>query len=264
MIQQLLAILDELDPPLRTRKLSNSEVLDSVLMLLKTGIAWKDLKLLGVSSSAVYKRYSQWVRRGVIAEAWRRLLAVYSEFRINSDPAWFKELFIDSTMIKNVAGRDCVGCNPTDRRRLGTKLSVICDTARIPVSAAYFPANQNDVRTIQQTVEGIQCKIRKDDRYRTILIGDKGYVSRGEAELLKPKRIRLLTEPRKNQHNQKRCSKDKAALKKRIVIEHLFCRLDKFKRLVMRRDQSVSLFEAMHQLAFCMLIVTEMSRNKSD
>ena len=76
-------------------------------------------------------------------------------------------------MIKNIQGVDCVGKNPTDRGRLASKLSVICDCDQVPVSACFFPANKSDVTTTIDTVDSIACKIRKDNRYHNTLVADK-------------------------------------------------------------------------------------------
>ena len=125
----------------------------------------------------MYKRYDAWVKKGVIKRVWSLLLARYASTQLQEDPRWFGNLFIDSTMIKNVQGKDCIGANPTDRGRSGTKLSVVCDTARMPVSAVFSPANQADISIAQETIKKIQCTVRKDNRYKNTVIGDKGYVS---------------------------------------------------------------------------------------
>jgi hypothetical protein len=69
----------------------------------------------------------------------------------------FKTLFIDTTMIKNLAGTDCVERNPTDRGRLGSKMSVVCDMNRVAVGCVMYPANHADCKTVQNT---IQCNAR--------------------------------------------------------------------------------------------------------
>ena len=46
---------------------------------------------------------------------------MYSSERLMENPKWFKDIYIDSTLVKNMAGVDCVEKNPTDRGRLGTK-----------------------------------------------------------------------------------------------------------------------------------------------
>ena len=95
-------------------------------------------------------------------------------------------------MIKNIAGKDFLGKNPTDRGRNASKLSIICDSAQIPISACFYPANKTDVTTTMETVALINCRIRRDNRYCNTLVGDKGCISKDIAASLKAKRIKLL------------------------------------------------------------------------
>jgi transposase len=66
------------------------------------------------------------------------------------------------------------------------------------------------------------------------------------------------TPAKRNSLNKVRTKKERAQLRRMHCIENLFCRLDKFKRLHVRRDKSIASFEAMHQLAFCLLVINKM------
>jgi hypothetical protein len=88
-----------------------------------------------------------------------------------------KMFFLDSSMIKNIHGQDCVGPNPTDRGRLGTKISTICDPNQVPLSCIFYPANVSDSNTTIKTVKSVACSLRLDRRSTIDLIGDKGYIS---------------------------------------------------------------------------------------
>jgi hypothetical protein len=46
---------------------------------------------------------------------------------------WFKNEYIDSTMIRNLQGIDMIGRNYQDKFKFGTKISVICDDLGIPI-----------------------------------------------------------------------------------------------------------------------------------
>lgn len=258
LFEHFVTIIDRLDPPKRIRKLSNRDVIECAVYVLKTGVAWREAKVPpGTSPMTAYDRYTGWVKSGFVSRAWTELLSMYSARQLKRNPLWFKNLFIDSSMIKNVAGVDCTGANPTDRKRQATKLSTICDEAQVPISALFIPANQSDVTTVEDTVAGIKCLVRKDERYTNVLIGDKGYVCKDTTAYLKEFRIKLLTPPKINAKNKKRSKTEKAQLKMRHRVENLFCRLDKFKRLYTRRESSISMFEAMHQLAFCMITIRQ-------
>ena len=128
---QIVNIVNELDPPVRKRRLTNEDALAAIYFMLRTGVPWRDVQIFtrNCSASAVYKRYRSWVASGVFENVWKELVKHYSEQRIRSDANWFHDLFIDTTMIKNVGGVDGLGKNPTDRGRLATKMGAIVDSA---------------------------------------------------------------------------------------------------------------------------------------
>ena len=103
------------------------------------------------------------------------------------------DLFIDTTMIKNIGGVDGLGKNPTDRGRLATKMGAIIDKASIPVAVQFFGANKHDSTTTMDTVDAIPCSLLPDGRHKHPLIADKGYISSKVALLLKDRHIRLVT-----------------------------------------------------------------------
>ena len=127
---------------------------------------------------------------------------------------------------------------------------MICDTAMVPVSCTFYGANSADVTTTEESVDAINCRIKKDSRYTNVLIGDKGYVSKEVARALDLKRTRLLTPKKKNSKDRNRMSdKNRSMLKRRHIIENTFCRFDKFKRLHCRVDRHLCNCIALNQLA---------------
>ncbi len=107
-------LFDRFDPPKRARKLDNKTAIECLLFVIKTGVAWKHAPAKGCSTSAVYKRLRHWMTNGVIKRVWEDLAMQYGRARLQDDPGWFKTVFIDSAMVKNLAGVDVVGPNPTD------------------------------------------------------------------------------------------------------------------------------------------------------
>ena len=210
----------------------------------------------GCSASAVYKRYRHWLSLDLFEKAWVELTAVYAHDRLQSDPMWFHDLFIDTTMIKNVGGVDGLGRNPSDRGRLATKMGVVVDNAAIPIALEFFKANRNDVTTTIDTVDQIQCPLRKDRRYKHALIGDKGYISKDVAEALKHVSMRLVTPRKKNSRLKPNTRQDEVRLLRRHKVENLFCRLDKFKKIHCRHEKSLRSFRALTIFGMLLLIAT--------
>ncbi len=52
---------------------------------------------------------------------------MYGSMKLDECKLWFKNEYIDSTMIRNLQGIDMNGRNYQDKFKFGTKISVICD-----------------------------------------------------------------------------------------------------------------------------------------
>lgn len=255
--QIILDVVQELCPCRSNRKVSDAEVLDDAIYVLETGIQWRKLRTSGFyTQQAVYKRFVMWKKRGVFSEARRRITGSYVAKSLENDSGFFKNLYIDSTLVKNQRGIDYVGRNPTDRGRMGTKLSVICDDNSVPLSTTYYTANHSDAKTIIESLDGMFHETMKDRRYKRTLVGDKGYLVKKETiEEIKARGFALLVPNKKNaKHPHVFTSRDKKKMKNRHKIENVFCRMDKFKRLLMRHDTYIDTFVAFHDLAICLMI----------
>ena len=134
------------------------------------------------------------LRRRRMAERRRRELENYRSSRLSRDARHFTNLYIDTTTVKNVAGTNCTGRNPCDRGRLGTKISIIIDNEKIPVSEPlFFGANISDIKTIEDSVKSIPFALRKDNRVTLKLAGDKAYRSDAiSRRLFQKKKIRIV------------------------------------------------------------------------
>jgi putative transposase len=251
----LASIFDELDPPIRKRKISNAEVLNLVCFALKTGVPWRYIPVKAMCGwSAAYKRYQRWVQLSLFDKALTRLRDMYSERKLASDPKWFKELFIDCSFVKNVGGVDGLGKNPTDRGRMATKMSAIVDNDKMPLSCEFFPGNINDCKTALQTVDAITCPLRINKRYKNIIVGDKGYVSKQLTAGMKLRGKSLLTPRKINMVKEKKHTKEqKRTLMRRHKVENFFIRLDKFKKIHCRHEKNLSSFKSLTLFAMALL-----------
>jgi len=70
---------------------------------------------------------------------------------------------VDTSFIKNVFGLNCVGSNPFDRGRKATKISVVTDHKRVPLSFTFHKGNRNDSRTLFHTLSKCQFLKKKGD-----------------------------------------------------------------------------------------------------
>lgn len=188
---------------------------------------------------------------------------MYSKRCLDRDLKWFKELYMDTTMIKNINGDDFLGRNPTDRGRPGNKISVIVDRHAVPVSMIFYKADKSDVSTIIDTVEGMQCPAVTDRRRICTIAADEAYVSAPIRELLMQKRIKLVT-PVKRRMKRILPPSEKEVLKRRYKVENAFATLKQYRRVRCRYDRHMSHFAAFAFLAGAFMAERALARKIAD
>jgi len=247
-------MIDKRDPCQRKRKVDNLTCLECIITFIKVSIPWRmlpQLMHLDCSYTTIYKRYAYWVNNKIIECIWKELLGVYQSTQQGMDSRFFNTLFIDSSHIRNAQGMDCTGYNALDRNRHNTKISCVCDAAGIVLSCQFYPSNYSDCLTTEEAVAQLVVDLSLQDmRRRVYLVGDKGYISKRVQEILSGVGITLLTPFRKNMKKQTVSRDNKKRLKARIVVEHLFCHLDRYRRFLVRFEHDCKYFESFHQLAF--------------
>jgi len=192
--------------------------------ILWTGAPWRSL---GSGYSTVHGTFMKWSRIGVFETAYRALLRL--ERRQTARRCTFH--CIDSTFVKNIYGRDCIGRNPTDRGRKATKVSALVDQDGIPISLRFFPANISDQVTVRETLQHAPRP-----RRGTPLYADKGYDSHNNRCIMRSfgyvERI-----SRRRQHTHRLVNR------RRNVVERTFSWLDKCRRLLVRYDSTIIAYE---------------------
>ena len=92
-----------------SRKISNRVVLEYVFIVLSTGIPWETLQLIikeNIHYQTVYKRFDCMSKYGALRYAWTQITEIYVSSRLSKNAYHFKNLYIDTTTIKNIAGTD--------------------------------------------------------------------------------------------------------------------------------------------------------------
>lgn len=273
-LQIIAAMIDSIDPPKRSRKLNTLDALKLLVTQNETGLCYR--KLVEFSSphlllpptihySTYAKRFRTWANNDVLHQVWVNITKMYGSARLSECQSAFKHLFIDSTMIKNKLGSDCVGANPTDRGRLGTKLSVIVDDAKMPIALVLTGANIPDVSILEETVSSIPTPITQDARRTCILAGDKGYINRADSDFLASHKMRKVTPSRRNARRQRELSNnDKLVLKERHKVENFFANLKQSRRFEIRRDRSIASFKAALEFEFSTKLLSQLMSSSLD
>ena len=219
----------------RPRTLELSYVLDRISYVLRTGCQWSNLPVQNGSWKTIYHYFSCWSKRHLFERAFQDLL----QFYVRRRGGLSKNIVVDTSFVKNVFGRDCLGRSPVDRGRKATKVSAITDDTGTPLYLLFHPGNKNDGKTLAHILHKTAKHI---DIQGHFLYGDKAYDTRPCRDILQKHGIgdcitrkRMPACPQQN--------------RTRIVVEHAFSWLDKYRRIIMRYDGLVCHFRSFHYLA---------------
>ena len=222
----------------RPRVLQPEYILDRIMYILRTGCQWANLPVNGGSWKTVYHYFSLWSKRHFFERAYHNLLQFYLRRRGLS-----QHVVVDTSFVKNVFGRDCLGKSPVDRGRKATKVSALVDAFGTPLHLLFHPGNKNDGKTLRHMLDKA---VKHIDLRGLHLYGDKGYDS---------ERCRSVTDKHHmiNRVTRKGTTPCKATNRTRIVVEHTFGWLDKYRRIIMRYDGLVCHFRSFHFFASMLL-----------
>ena len=257
IFDRLLKYINTNYPNKRKPKYSIQYYLQKIIYLTKNGVSWRALDTttnINNHYSSIYKKYKFWNNNNVFHDVWNDIINGYKKKTLRK--CKLLNLFIDSTSIRNIKGHDMIGRNYADKNRYGTKISVICDSNKIPLSVSVYPANVHDTQTINGSIDNLN--INHKTPIKINLIGDKGYIiNKNKRKLLKRNNnIKLITPIRKNQ-KAKITKGDKELLKTRCLVEHVFMFLKMKKRIHVRYDNSINSFNGFIYLALIMQYYTK-------
>jgi transposase len=222
--------------------------------MLKSGKQWRDLNKVA-SYTVYFKKFKEWSINNLFKEAYFILILYLLQHRYIT----YKQInnsYIDSTMVRNKQGIECIGMNYSDKFKNGTKTSVITTQNGIPISLVCVPSNIHDVNTVEDTIYTSILNLKNKK-----LGGDKGYISKSLKDKLKTtKNIDLITDHKTNTKN-KNNKKNKIFLKKRYIIENLFSWLKNNKRVQLRYDKSIQNYQQFTYLSFGLIVENKFKNN---
>ena len=133
-----------------------------------------------MSWKTIYHRFSVWAHKRVFDHVFHELARKY----VGASSA--KVLVTDTTFVKNILGkRDQVtGRNRTDRGRQTTKVSMLCDSAGLPLHYALHRGNKADCTLLRHLLLA--------SFQSWTLLADKGYDSQTRPP--RPKNIETSTQ----------------------------------------------------------------------
>lgn len=218
----------------RPRILSDAEALNICLFVCRTGCQWSAVDgMCGISYKTAYHRFNIWSKKRLFEHAFYELASLYRQSHATLS------LLVDTSHVKNVYGKQVLGSNHTDRGRKSTKVSVLSDSMGIPLTVLFHQGNRNDCRTLPHLLTETVRRHGNIESHK-FLYADKGYDS-------KTCRIACAAKGLEANIPQKGTTHPWGGI--RIRIEHVFGKIDKFRRVILRYDSSIRNFKSFNFIA---------------
>lgn len=229
--------------PIRKKSIyTYSYYYDAFLIVLKHVNSWRSLSITANYSgksryhyTTIRKMFNKWSGLNIFNIAYNKMLNDYLSDLPHSKSI---DLFIDACFISNKTGSELVGINPTYYKKNVTKLSIICDSNKVPLSVTAFKTTINDCKTVRQSVKSL------DINKPINLIADKGYMTKrsDKLELLRNYKIKLIVPKKKNQKNIRISKLMRSKLKVRNKVENCIQSIKRFNRIMVRKDRKICNF----------------------
>ena len=235
------------------RPIGHYRVLKVIWFVLVTGCRWKDVpQEMGCCGETARTRLQAWERAGI----WDKLHMLLLTMLRQENELHMKTVIIDSTQVRAFGGGDATGPSPVDRRKKGTKYTLMVDRDGVPLVIHAAAANRSDQLEILPTVVSFPVVPGKPGRPRTHpekLYADAGYDCEATRSILRW----LGIEP----HIRRRNSEHGSHLGRvRWVVERTISWIKGLRRMRVRYDRSGTSIDAWTTIAaavVCLHILME-------
>ena len=120
---------------------SHHIVLKVIWFVLVTGCRWKDVpKEMGCCGETARTRLQGWERVGI----WDQLHQLFLTMLRHEDALHAETVIVDTTQVRAFGGGDATGPSPVDRRKKGTKYTLLVDRDGVPLVIRAVAANRSD------------------------------------------------------------------------------------------------------------------------
>ena len=135
-----------------------------IWFVLVTGCRWKDVpKEIGCCGETARTRLQAWERAGI----WDRLHLLLLTMLRQENQLHLETAIIDTTQVRAFGGGDATGPSPVDRRKKGTKYTLLVDRDGVPLVLRAVAANRSDHLEILPAVTSFPEVGGKPGRPRT-------------------------------------------------------------------------------------------------
>jgi transposase len=233
--------------------IQHAVVLKAIWFVLTVGCRWRDVpKELGCSGETARSRLREWEDAGIWKRVHDRILVELNKRK----SLQLETAIIDSAQVRAFGGGDRSGPSPVDRRKPGTKYTVLTDAAGTPLVMQTAPANTSDHRQILSTVVRFPQVCGRQGRPRKLprtLFADAGYDSDKTRAVLMSIGVQPRIRRRKTPHGSH-------LGKVRWVVERTISWIKGLRRMRIRYDRHPTIIDAWNHLALaavCFRILTQ-------
>jgi transposase len=160
-----------------------------------------------------------------------------------------RPLLARQRLVPRQRGGECVGPNPTDRGKPGTKRHALVDANGVPLALLLSPANVHDSRLLEPLLDAVpairQCAGRPRKRPGK-LHADKGYDHDRCRRACRERGI-VPRVARRGVEGSERLGRH------RWVIERTLAWFARFRRLTVRYERRADILEGLHRLAAALI-----------
>ena len=224
-------------------------VLEGILWVLRSGARWRDLPERYPSASTCWRRLRDWEEEEVWLNIWRLFL---SELDAQGRLHW-DEVFMDGSFAPAKKGGSAwVKPNVAKVPSGWWWQTALC----IPLGSRLFSASPAEVILAEETLSAVQVPRVGCGRPRTRpqrLICDRAYDSQRFRERLAARGIQLICPHRRGRKVQLQDGRPLRRYRRRWKIERTFAHLGNFRRLLIRHERHLSLYQGFFHLA-CLIL----------
>jgi transposase len=228
-------------------------VLKVIWFVLVTGCRWKDVpREMGCCGETARTRLQVWERAGI----WDQLHQLFLTMLNHEQQLHTETAIIDSTQVRAFGGGDATSPSPVDRRKKGTKFTLLVDRDGVPLVIRAAPANSSDHGEILPTVVDFPAMGGQPGRPRTHpqkLYADAGYDCKATRAVLRWLGIKPHIRFRTDEHGSH-------LGRIRWVVERTISWVKGLRRMRVRYDRSETTIDAWTSIAaavICLRLLTD-------
>lgn len=224
------------------RRIDHRTVVRVIWFVLTTGCRWQDVpQEMGCSGRTAHRRLREWEEGGIWSVLHLELLKLLrAAGKLDPDVA-----IIDAVMVRAFGGGEETGPSPVDRRKTGSKHTLMVDRHGVPLAIHTAGANDSDHTEIIPLVLDFPIVGGKPGRPKELpdtAYADRGYDSDDTRALLRWLGVEPKIAKRRTQHGS-------GLGKVRWVVERTISWLKGLRRMRIRYDRLIVIQEAWNTLA---------------